>query len=971
MATGKTIKASVHRRRPSRPAPEPPAEIETLRARIQELEATAAKSPETNNRPPEPTHILQSIVDGIADGVVVANEHGEFLLVNPAAEQMVGIGATSTPPGEWSQRYGCFLPDGVTPCPAEDLPLYRAIRGEDVNDREIFIRNERRPEGLLLSCNARPLRDEAGNIKGGIVTFRDVTERMREIAEHKRAEEALATEHNLLRTLIDNLPHPIFVKDTQSRFVVSNFACAGRLRESNPQNTIGKSDFDFLPRELAAPYFADEQEIIRTGTPILNKEYKVQNPDGTSHWFVSTKVPLRDKQGKIVGIVGVNRDITPQKLAEQEIRKLNTELEERAIEQETRYRLAAKATNDAIWDWDLITNEVQWNEGVQILFGYTAEEIGPDATWWSERVHEQDRERVLTGIHLAIDRGAKAWIDEYRFARRDGSYALVIDRGYVVRDASGKPTRMVGAMLDITERKRVQTELEHSLSLLEATLDSTADGILVVDPEGRIVSFNKKFVQMWRIPQSIIDARDDNVALAFVLDQLKDPQGFLSKVRELYNQPDAESHDILEFKDGKIFERDSQPRRLAGKSIGRVWSFRDITERERLQRQLLQSQKLESIGTLAGGIAHDFNNLLAVILGNASIHLRDRSLTPKLRDSLDDIVSAAERGSSLTHQLLVYARGGLQKPSPNDLWRLVESVVQILRRTVPPQIEFLLSLPADLPPIMADPSQIEQVIMNLCLNAIQASNPPNQVEISACVQTLDATHSVRLELQPGRYVCLKVRDYGCGMDPPTMARIFEPFFSTKFAGRGMGLAATLGIIQSHGGQIRVESRPLAGTTMSVWLPVAQEPAVSRPPARPKRPSRPPHGTETILVIDDDPAVTRTVEQVLLSLGYCVIAHTDVDDATAFLDTNAEDVNLVLLDLNMPKCSGAEMVKRISKRCPHAPIMLASGFEDPDLVKTIVASAPVGFVQKPFSIGTLAIAVRQALDEAAARQPASD
>jgi len=404
---------------------------------------------------------------------------------------------------------------------------------------------------------------------------------------------------------------------------------------------------------------------------------------------------------------------------------------------------------------------------------------------------------------------------------------------------------------------------------------------------------------------------------------------------------------------------------------GLIMVVRDVTERNRLQQQLLQSQKLESIGTLAGGIAHDFNNLLAVIMGNVSILQRRRALPAKTRESLADIMDAAERGSALTHQLLAYARGGLQKPAPTDLNRLIKSVLQMLRRTTPPQIEFVRNLSDELTPIIADAMQIEQVVMNLCLNAIQASQPPSTIEVVTADDVLDAERAAALELAPGAYVRLEVRDQGCGMDAETVDRMFEPFFTTKMTGRGMGLSATLGIVQSHYGQIRVASTPGGGTTMSVWLPTAvpQEGLLISPPEAPKR-MTPPRGSETILVIDDDAAVTRTVDQILSSLGYCVVPHTDTDEAMGFLDTNAEDLDLVLINLHMPKCTGQGMLERIAKRWPELPALLASGFDDRELIDALLKRGAVGFVHKPFSVMTLATAVRKALDEKVGSGPRS-
>ena len=378
---------------------------------------------------------------------------------------------------------------------------------------------------------------------------------------------------------------------------------------------------------------------------------------------------------------------------------------------------------------------------------------------------------------------------------------------------------------------------------------------------------------------------------------------------------------------------------------------------------MLQSQKLESIGTLAGGIAHDFNNLLAVILGNASVHLRDPGLPVKLRESLADIVDAAERGSSLTHQLLAYARGGLQRFGPTDLNAVVDSVLRMLRRTVPPQIELSLELEPHLPRITADPSQMQQVVMNLVLNAIQAGAGPNEVHIATAIRELSPERAQDNEVAPGPYACLTIQDHGCGMDARTVERIFEPFFTTKPMGRGMGLAATLGIVKSHKGAIIVDSTPGAGTTFRVYFPIAPGVLPAESERAKSAPAKPPRGSETVLVIDDDPAVGRAVGQMLSSLGYCVIEHAQVERAKAFLNTNGSELDVVILDLNLPRCSAEEMFGIVQAAAPSARVLLASGQADPQVIQKLRDRGAAGFLHKPFAIYTLATAIREALTQA--------
>jgi signal transduction histidine kinase len=258
-----------------------------------------------------------------------------------------------------------------------------------------------------------------------------------------------------------------------------------------------------------------------------------------------------------------------------------------------------------------------------------------------------------------------------------------------------------------------------------------------------------------------------------------------------------------------------------GNLIGYRGADADITERKQAEEQLARTQKLESIGRLAGGIAHDFGNILAVIMGSVSMLQRRRSLPAKVQQVLDEIAKAAERGSVFINQLLTYARGGVQKLGPTDLNQISESVVQIVRQTAARRIKMDLKLDAKLSTITADSGQVEQVVMNLCLNAIEASHPPSTIDVITEEQTLSSDEAAALELQEGRYACLRVRDRGDGMDAETVKHMFDPFFTTKPMGRGMGLSTTLGIIHRHHGQIRIDSAIGVGTTVSVWLPISQ------------------------------------------------------------------------------------------------------------------------------------------------------
>lgn len=380
------------------------------------------------------------------------------------------------------------------------------------------------------------------------------------------------------------------------------------------------------------------------------------------------------------------------------------------------------------------------------------------------------------------------------------------------------------------EMRAVVQDSARSLSVLKATLESTRDGILVVNTDGRVVGHNQKFLDLWRIPAELADARDDERMIAYVLHQLRDPGSFTRRVKEVYNQPDAVIADELDFRDGRVYQRYSQPHKLDGETVGRVWSFRDITEavrseetRRRLETELFQAQKMEALGRLAGGIAHDFNNILTAIMSYSDLAKLDAGENPAVVESLDEVQRAGRRASELVKQILVFSRTRAQGRVPLHLAPVIAETAQLLRSTLPAgvQLEVLCTPPDDA--VLADPTQIHQVVMNLGVNAGHAlDGTGGRIRISLAPADLDdGTFPAAPGLRPGRYMVLAVSDDGPGMDQATLSRIYEPFFSTKAPGKGtgLGLAMVHSIVRTHHGAIAVESSPGSGTTFKVYFPV--------------------------------------------------------------------------------------------------------------------------------------------------------
>ena len=511
-------------------------------------------------------------------------------------------------------------------------------------------------------------------------------------------------------------------------------------------------------------------------------------------------------------------------------------------------------------------------------------------------------------------------------------------------------------LAQIKEREQVEHALRESQSLLQAALESTADGILVVDLQGNIVSINRRCSEMWNIPEDILKARRDEQALSFVLDQLKSPPQFISKVTALYANPTESSYDVLEFKDGRVFERYSQAQKIGGKTVGRVWSFRDVTEQRRLEDHLRQAQKMEAIGRLAGGIAHDFNNLLMVIMGHCDI-LRAGEGTV-MRHSIDEIFSAAMRAASLTRQLLAFSRRQVLEPRLLDLNAVLGNLSTMLRRLIAADIELVMSL-SELPVyVSADPAQLDQVIMNLAVNARDAMPKGGRLTVHVTAVDLSVPCAKGAASVPaGAYVLLKVSDTGTGMSQKTLSRIFEPFFTTKELGQGagLGLATTYGIVRQSNGYILVESVIGQGTTFEIYLPrVEAASIVSGTPLCP--PAGPCRGSETILLAEDQESLRILTKSFLEQEGYTVLEAETGLEALSLVDGYPGPIHLLVTDLVMPGIRGTEFAERLLERRPNVPVIYISGYSDEEITDPAAA-----FIQKPFRLQELGAKIRSILD----------
>lgn len=513
--------------------------------------------------------------------------------------------------------------------------------------------------------------------------------------------------------------------------------------------------------------------------------------------------------------------------------------------------------------------------------------------------------------------------------------------------------------LENRQRRYTEKQLQESLSLLNATLEATADGILVIGLDGTVRSYNKRFAEMWRVPDATLATGRQEDLLRWATPQLEQPEEFLSKVKSLYSTPEESSLDTLRLKDGRIIERYSTPQTVGSRITGRVLSFRDITQAHELQEELNQAQKMEAVGRLAGGVAHDFNNVLMLISGYASQLLEDPGLTDSSRMLSNQLVTATNRAAVLTRQLLAFSRKHPVSFQVIDLNVIVSEMESMLARLLPDHVRLNLNVqPGDLP-VYADRSQIELMIVNLGLNARDAMPQGGVLSIVTKAETLDADVTEALKIS-NNFVVLEVSDTGHGMSPEISSHIFEPFFTTKDIGKGtgLGLSTVYGIVEQAGGHITVESEPGHGTTFRVYFPRADEP-VSIAENKPALPD-PAKGHETILLVEDEEGIRTMTRTYLQGLGYQMLDAENGPEALRVAREYDGVIHLLLSDILMPEMRGDELARQISAERPDILTVFISGYAN---VHELDPKYKV--IEKPFAFPDLGRQVREILDGRAA------
>ncbi|MGE0815281.1 MAG: ATP-binding protein [Vicinamibacterales bacterium] len=621
------------------------------------------------------------------------------------------------------------------------------------------------------------------------------------------------------------------------------------------------------------------------------------------------------------------------------------------------------------------------SEGARRVFGCAPEVLRADWRTLPGMLDPSDVAAWEAG--LAASRDALApWTFESAILTAGGETRWIQGHGVPAREPDGT-VRWHGVVTDTTAPvaaaralSESQAALKQSISLLQSAFDSTADGLLAVDLNGRVTGCNQKFLALWRVPAVIAATHDDDQLLAHVLEQLRDPDRFLSNVKAIYASPDTVTFDTLEFKDGRRYERYSQPQIVDGLVVGRVWSFRDITarvEEERrlaaLEQQLQQAQTLEALGALAGGIARDFNNLLTIIIGNAEQAALDEDANERA-ESLTAVTQAAHRAASLVREIREFSQPRPTERAVLTVAQAIGSALDLLTSALPKQVAVETTLHPDVT-MFANATQVQQVVTNLVLNAVEAIGEAGG-RVSVVLDEVPPDEVPESAPRPlaARYARLTVRDTGRGISADALARIFDPFYTTRLdtPGSGLGLVVVQGIVRRHHGAVVVESAVGDGTTFHVYWP-SIPPADGRAggPAAPAAHAPAIDGRgRRLLIVDDEPDVARVVAEGLRRLGYEVTAASDPHEALAAFNAAPAAYDAVLSDLSMPGLTGVELGRRLLDRRPDLPILLFTGYAgelSPDEARAMGFRA---VLHKPMSLPVLAAAVHRALAATPAR-----
>ncbi|MCU0559115.1 MAG: PAS domain S-box protein [Desulfobacterales bacterium] len=872
---------------------------------------------------------FRNLADSMPQLVWTATADGRFDYFNRRIEEFSGYERKADGKWEWS---AAVHPDDSA---ATAEALGQAIDSGQANEIEHRLRQRDGSYKWFLS-RAIPERGPEGRVVRWYGTSTDID-------DQKKTQTALAESDARLRLSLDSARMGVWEHDLKADHITGDSALFELFGVHTDRFSGAGSDLQQMvdPRDRSA-IRASAKNAIEHRAP-YEVEFRITRPDGEMRWMRSQGRVIRGQADQPLRMLGVVWDITGIKSAQQQLQEATQRLDYLVTESPAvvyTYTLHPHLRLDYI------------SRNLESILGWRPEQFTDTLQFWNECIHPADLPLIQDGLNRLNARGKNVF--EYRFKDAQGKYRWIHDEQRVVHAGDG-PTQVVGAWWDVTDTRMAQDELRR----LAAAIDQAAEIVLITNERGDIVYVNPAFEKITGYSAQEVLGKNPRI--------FKSGEHDRAFYQNLWAMLSAGKpwHGLFinRKKDGRLYTEEATISPVidaSGTIVNYVAVKRDVTREQELEQQFLEAQKMEAIGTLAGGIAHDFNNILAVILANAEILGLSDGLTSESRDCLNQIVIASKRARQLVRQILAVSRRGKQDKIIMSLRPIVKETMGLLRASLPSTIRLEPQIAADTGMIFADPTQMQQVLMNLCTNAGHAMEEKGgSLKLSLSnTSILERDAPSNQELAPGEYVRIAVSDTGHGMPPWILKRIFEPYFTTKETGKGtgLGLSVAFGIVKSHGGTIRVSSVAGKGSIFEVYLPRVKGEAPA--PELVEMPLL--SGSGRILFVDDEPGLAQAAHKMLGILGYQVDTATSPVEALEVFRSDPTGYDLVITDLTMPDMTGTGLAKELLRMRPDVPVILCTGFSDQVNEEALESMGIDGLLVKPLTIHELALAVRRAL-----------
>ena len=777
-------------------------------------------------------------------------------------------------------------------------------------------------------------------------TFQDITER-------KRAEKALYESEERMKSIFRAAPIGIGVVTNRVLMDVNSRIC--EMTGYSREELVGSSARVLYPTQDDFDYVGTEKyrRIAEKGTGSV--ETRWMRKDGTILDVLLSSTPINPSDLSH-GVTFTALDITERKRSENDLK-----------ESEDRYRHLVENSPAIVWSLSDKRGTLFVSSRVKSILGYSPDFLYENPTLWNKSIHPDDQYAVAQSI-----KGFASGKDlnvEYRIKDSSGNWRWFHDRS-IGKHTEGEAIVIEGISIDITDRKRTEDALRESEERYRTLVETSPDAISLLDSHLNVMMANRPALVLYGYES--FEEVIGRSALDFIAPEDR-PRALVDAGKMLKTGCIATAEFTLLRKGGVSFPAELRTSLILNgekKPLAIICVIRDISIRKRaeaeraaLEDQLRQSQKMEAIGRLAGGVAHDFNNLLTVIKGYCQLSLAEMKEQTPIRDAFEVINKATEKAADLTRQLLAFSRRQIMEVRVLDVNALLQNLDKMLRRIIGEDIELVTLLGKEVGRVKADPGQIEQVVMNLAVNAKDAMSAGGKLIIETANVELDQAYAhAHVAVRPGRYVMIAVSDTGGGMGPEVRDRLFEPFFTTKEKGKGTGLGLSMvyGIVKQSNGNIWVYSEPGKGTTFKIFLPRVDEPTEKlRAQAVNEEFSR---GSETILVVEDDKEVRNLAVRMLKRQGYIVLEGSYGEEALNVCKNHQGPIHLLLTDVVMPGMNGHELAKRLESFHPEMKMLYMSGYTDNAIVMHGVLVQGVHYIQKPFTVDALAKKVREVLDQ---------